>query len=316
MNPLVFHLVSGDAFFTGHALLILALLLRLRSNKASGFEVSPETDTAASLSVSGGDRLALRHAVGNIRGVALSLMLGMFLIAGTAIPTSAINYMLWGAIAISWHFTEGQLHAGTSTRPLGVFVFVLLVSSSMFVELTYRAKPAFVQNVSSTVTVLGDSVSAGIGEGGIETWPQILSREFPVSVVDYSAMGATIGSELQKLQNRVIPAGLVIVELGGNDVLGDTSVSQFRRDLDEFLTILVTQSDAVVMFELSVPPFYNRFGSVQRCLARKHGVQLISRRIFADVLRERSSTLDTIHLSTDGHRRMAQSVWSQIHSAF
>ena len=70
------------------------------------------------------------------------------------------------------------------------------------------------------------------------------------------------------------------------------------------------------MIELPLPPFANRFGMIQRRLARKHGIILIPKRTFVSVLTTPGATLDGIHLSPQGHLLMSETIWSVIGSAY
>jgi acyl-CoA thioesterase I len=63
---------------------------------------------------------------------------------------------------------------------------------------------------------------------------------------------------------------------------------------------------------LPLPPFYNGYGRVQRELASKHLVPMISKRKFANVIFSAGATLDTVHLSEMGHRLMAEMIWRQV----
>ncbi len=70
------------------------------------------------------------------------------------------------------------------------------------------------------------------------------------------------------------------------------------------------------MFELPLPPFRHEFGRVQRALARKYHVALIPKRVLLSVLAGSDSTVDTIHLTQAGQRRMATRVWRLLSGAF
>ena len=80
---------------------------------------------------------------------------------------------------------------------------------------------------------------------------------------------------------------------------------------------MVCQPDVqVVMFELPLPPLYNDFGIVQRRLAAQYRVALIPKRVLAGVIAGSGSTIDSLHLSAEGHRAMADAVWSAIGTAY
>src|SRR5437870_2613859 len=65
-----------------------------------------------------------------------------------------------------------------------------------------------------------------------------------------------------------------------------------------------------------MPPFCSDYGRVQRRLAAAHGVTLIPKRWLADVLTADGATVDGIHLSQEGHERMAEKVWRLLAPAY
>jgi acyl-CoA thioesterase I len=168
---------------------------------------------------------------------------------------------------------------------------------------------------SPKLYIIGDSITAGLG-GKMETWPQLLAKSRPVEVVDLARMGATTASALQQADALPKDGGLVLLEIGGNDLLGTTSAADFERDLDRLLNQVCVPDRMVLMFELPLPPFYNEFGRAQRRLASNHGVILIPKRFLASVLTGPGATLDSIHLDRFGHEKMADVVWSVIRPAY
>ena len=110
-----------------------------------------------------------------------------------------------------------------------------------------------------------------------------------------------------------VAAALVVLEIGGNDVLGPTSADDFEKNLERLLTKVCRADNTVVMLELPLPPLYNRFGAAQRRLARRFGVTLVPKRYFAGVLAEPGATLDGLHLSHVGHEAMSRMIWKTIH---
>lgn len=106
------------------------------------------------------------------------------------------------------------------------------------------------------------------------------------------------------------------MEIGGNDVLGTTTTSQFATDLEALLSNIATSDRQVIMFELPLPPFYHEYGRIQRTIAARHHVILIPKRVFLSVIAGNDSTLDSIHLSEAGHESMAATVWRSVGSAF
>jgi acyl-CoA thioesterase-1 len=100
----------------------------------------------------------------------------------------------------------------------------------------------------------------------------------------------------------------VILEIEGNDLLGGTSIPKFREDLEKMLTLVCGPHRRVVMIELPLPPFYNRYGMVQRALANSHGVTLIPKRYLAQVITTPGATVDGLHPSAGAMSPWATSI--------
>jgi acyl-CoA thioesterase-1 len=179
-------------------------------------------------------------------------------------------------------------------------------------HITPRLQPAY----GRTLAVIGDSVTAGMGENEARTWPGLYAAAHDVTVQDLSEMGETAGSALKRVRRENVTADVVLLEIGGNDLLGGTTASDFESDLDGLLTALRAPDRQLIMFEMPLPPFRHEYGYIQRRLARKHQVALVPKRVFLHILAGEGSTLDSIHLSQAGHERMAECVWRLTEPAF
>jgi acyl-CoA thioesterase-1 len=127
-------------------------------------------------------------------------------------------------------------------------------------------------------------------------------------VVNLARPGATLKSGLVQARGISETDAVVLIELGGNDLLANTESGAFARQLDELLAAVCRPGDCVAMFELPLPPLYNAFGAAQRTLAAKHGVTLIPKRYLTAALGCKGGTIDGLHLSERGHRALAEAI--------
>ena len=71
--------------------------------------------------------------------------------------------------------------------------------------------------------MIGDSISAGIGNRDEQTWPKILRQKYKIEVIDVSVAGATVNSALKHQANQVkSDNSIVLLEIGGNDLFAPT----------------------------------------------------------------------------------------------
>ncbi len=159
-----------------------------------------------------------------------------------------------------------------------------------------------------TLCVVGDSITAGLNDGE-ETWPKRLSRQVDARILDASQPGATLKSargQVELLNSQ--PGDVLLLEIGGNDLLEGLPLVEFEHNLDQLLAVSQQPDRVVVMFELPLPPLSMRYVAIQRRLARQYHIRLIPRRQLLGVLTQRESTVDGIHLSANGHSRLADLV--------
>ena len=283
MNWLVYHIVSGHAFFTGVILLVIAALASTRPQSIFS------------------------------RVIVLSFLIGIIavVVSSTAIPNWL--YAIAAVVTVAW-IASRYRKPWRRWAPYAVIAVWLLAA---VVEIPHHVTPSLDPAASRSVTIIGDSVTAGVGgDETSETWPTLLGRDHQLQIQDLSQMGETAESALRSAKTQQIAAPVVVVEIGGNDLLGSTTAEEFADDLDALLAHLAAPDRQIVMFELPLPPFCNAYGRAQRAVAAKHKVKLIPKRVFLSVIADSGSTLDTIHLSQSGHRLMADRVWRLVESAF
>lgn len=190
--------------------------------------------------------------------------------------------------------------------------FLLLVSVTAELIERHRLHVPPLAALPAEVHVIGDSLSAGIASEQDQLWPNLLASEWQVPVQNHAQPGATTASAFRQADEIDCDDCLVLIEIGGNDLLSNRDSRQIEADLDRLLVRLSPPKAhrMLVMFELPVPPIPGgyAFARLQRRLADRHGMRLIPRRPFARVLFTDNATTDGLHLSPRGHRDMTDLV--------
>lgn len=154
------------------------------------------------------------------------------------------------------------------------------------------------------LVVIGDSISAGI-DPSTPSWPKVFQQATGIPVKNLALAGAQV-NEGPYMAGKVDPADrVVLIELGGNDLLANVPANTFERFLDQTLSKIASRDRTLVMFELPLLPHKTAYGEVQRRLADKYHVWLIPKRQFIAVISGANATSDGIHLAPEGTRRMA-----------
>jgi lysophospholipase L1-like esterase len=164
----------------------------------------------------------------------------------------------------------------------------------------------------TVVLALGDSITAGYGLAPEQAWPALLAEKTGWQIVNGGVSGDKTGDALARLpalMDEHAPK-LVLVTLGGNDMLRKLPEEQTRGNLARILelvrgrnaqpVLLATPKPSVagVVFQnLTPPPFYAE-------IAKERQVPLIAEAI-PEVLSDPALKLDQLHPNAEGHRALA-----------
>lgn len=224
------------------------------------------------------------------------------------IVIAALVFLLLIAMVRRWRQKQpAESTDGGRAERLFRMPLACLAVISILCEFLYYWGPEFPASPTS-IAIVGDSVTAGLNDGE-ETWPKQTAQESNLRVFDASQPGATLKSAVQQVELlNAVEADVLVLEIGGNDLLEWLPVADFEQNLERLLAATQSQRRPVVMFELPLPPLAVRYCEVQRRLASDFHVRLIPRRHFLRVLTRDGSTVDGIHLSKLGQTRLMELV--------
>lgn len=240
----------------------------------------------------------------------IGVIVGVLFVAMSATPILPLTvlYLLWPFFIVRTLWRIPGDKAGSRFRqyyPLGI---VVIISALMVgFEVPYRIAPRIEVGAAKDLYVIGDSLCGGAPTEQ-ENWPELLGKALGLTTHNYSHGGATVRSAEHNAK-RVEQAGaLVIVWVGGNDMLKGAATKDYAAGLETILKHVCGNGRQVVMMELPLIPGFNGYGIAQRRLAEQYGITLLPKRLLADVLGTQGSTVDGLHFSTRGHALIAQSM--------
>ena len=282
MEPLLYHLYSGQLFFSAAAILLTAAVLVL----SGALERRPVLRSIASV-----------FALASIPAAALS---------GTPMPALQAA----AGVAATLPFALFGIVAPTPRRLILSSTAIVATLALVAAELPWHLR-SFPRPKPRRLIVIGDSLSSG-GFGESTTWPQRLASESGAELVNLALPGETASTAARNQLPDMPPyrfGDCYVVAVGGNDMLDELPPEGFEASLDRILaTAGAGGHRAVVMLELPIVPGEWRYGSIQRRLAKKHEVALVPKRVIAGMLLQRGSTYDGLHPTELGHARLAVAV--------
>ncbi|HEV8581679.1 MAG TPA: GDSL-type esterase/lipase family protein [Thermoanaerobaculia bacterium] len=158
-----------------------------------------------------------------------------------------------------------------------------------------------------TIVCLGDSITSGVGSGPGEAYPELLAARLGTEVINAGVSGATAAEGLARV-DEVLAADpwLVVVELGGNDLLHQVPPEQTERSLRLILDRLLAARVVPVLVEMDAP-FGGRYREIYARLGDEYHVPVVEDTL-GEILRDRALKSDTIHPNAQGQQVLAGSV--------
>jgi len=186
------------------------------------------------------------------------------------------------------------------------FALLLIAALASCGENVPRVAPV---GPNEVIVAFGDSLTYGTGAAETESYPVVLGQLIGRKVVKAGVPGELTAQGLMRLP-RVIeehrPA-LMIVCLGGNDMLRRMDEAQVRKNLREIIGVIRAQGIAVVLVGVpkpaliaSAPAFYDE-------LAKEFGIPYEGK-VVTDVMYQLELKADPIHPNAKGYRRMAEAI--------
>ena len=252
-----------------------------------------------------------RRGVGVV--LRLGAVLGAILVLLSAAPFPILTYVVWVSLLVAALWARGTKGEDRKRfRQCGFPLFLAFSVACAAWEVVQARAPVIAYTPGEHWCVIGDSLSMG-ADSQDRNWPGVLGKRLEATVDNFSAGGSKVRAASSSARLVKEDVSLVLLEIGGNDLFYDTPVSEYDSGLRALLEAVRRPGRRVVMFELPLPPFYNRYGRVQRAAAKEYGVVLIPKHVLAGVIGTPGATLDGLHFSHKGHDILAQALYSLVH---
>lgn len=174
-----------------------------------------------------------------------------------------------------------------------------------------------------TILFFGNSITAGYGLDQSEAFPSRIQEKIDSMNAPYKVINAGVSGETSSGGNSRIdwilkqPVDIFVLELGGNDGLRGIPLTETKKNLQAIVEKVKTKNPSVkiVVAGMQIPPnmgkkYTTEFRSMYPKLANRNDSKLIPFLLegvggHADLNLE-----DGIHPTAEGHRILANNVWS------
>lgn len=203
-----------------------------------------------------------------------------------------------------------------------LIMFGLLTLSFMQKEV-YAAPP----QVSRTILVVGDSLSAEYGLKKGEGWVSLLEKRLAekkivVAVNNASISGETTAggkSRIDSLLKKYQPS-LVIIELGANDALRGVHFKNTQENLDYMVLRSIASNSKVLLVGMQIPPnfggaYARDFSAIFSNVSKNNNIPRVE--FFLKNVADISDSVslfqsDRVHPNAKSHPIMLENVWSKL----
>ncbi len=190
-----------------------------------------------------------------------------------------------------------------------VLAFIGLALLAAFWSLRSGTPHAAKPTAGEHVIAFGDSLVEGVGASAGRDAVSLLSARVGVPIVNAGRSGDTTGTALARLDSAVLSRNprVVIVMLGGNDVLRRIPHEETFANLDAIVDRIRRRGAAVILVGLSVGVFTDTYSDGFDDLARRTSSGLVPE-ILAGILGHPDLMADPIHPNDRGYQMMADRI--------
>lgn len=155
-----------------------------------------------------------------------------------------------------------------------LFCLVLLLPTSAISSSGY----------STTLLILGDSLSAGYGIDIEKGWVHLLQQKLSPEhrIINGAVSGDTTGAGLARLPSllQVYQPEYVLIELGGNDGLQGHPLSNMKKNLQTMIKLCRDHQAQPILLGMQIPPNYGKrytaqFAAIYTTVAEENNVPFI-----------------------------------------
>ena len=187
------------------------------------------------------------------------------------------------------------------------------------------AKETTAVTKKKTIVFYGNSLTAGYGVSPSEAFPAIIQKRIDSLGLPYQVVNAGVSGETSSGGKTRIdwilrePVDIFILELGANDGLRGTPLSETKKNLQDIIDkVKAKYPDTKLVFAgMEIPPnmgqaYTTEFRNIYTDLAAKNKMTLIPFLLEGVGGEPELNQADGIHPTAEGHLIVAENVWKQL----
>jgi acyl-CoA thioesterase I len=187
----------------------------------------------------------------------------------------------------------------------------------------WAAQVAAADDGRPRIVAFGDSLTAGLGVGSLDTYPAQLQQRLDRLNLRYRVINAGVSGETTAGALRRVPwilsgkPDVVILEFGANDGLRGLDLRQTKENLDKIIQQLKAAGVRVVLAGMKLPPNYGKdytagFEAIYPALATRYQIPLIPFFLEGVAASTTLNQADGIHPTKEGYKIIVEEVFKTL----
>lgn len=191
-----------------------------------------------------------------------------------------------------------------------IIVVIVLAAGGIFLYMNKETTPVIQKEYK--IVAFGDSITAGYGVGAADSYPSVLEKRLQeinpnVTIVNMGLSGDTTAGGLKRIDTVIAEKpDVVLLGLGGNDMLRSRSVDDVKANLEAMIVKFQENNITVVLIGVkgsiaNTKEYREQFNSVYTDLAKKYDLVLVEDFLRGVVLRADLNISDRLHPNAAGY---------------
>lgn len=180
-------------------------------------------------------------------------------------------------------------------------VILIVISAVIFFP-----KQKNIVNKTNLIVFFGNSLTAGQGAEPGEDFPSLIGKRVNVPIINAGVNGNTTRDALLRIEKDVLSKNpsVVVVELGGNDLLNRVDSNITQRNLDQILSKIRPTGAKIVILGIKFFLFNQKYETDLQKLAKKYNATFVPD-ILEGIITDQSLKHDDIHPNAKGYQKIA-----------
>lgn len=195
-----------------------------------------------------------------------------------------------------------------SKKKITIICLLVIIFIYLFFTLNTNTEIKNYPPKNNRIVAFGDSLVEGVGSSSGKDFISLVEKKVNTKIINLGKSGDTTTSALARMGEVLsLDPGIVLILLGGNDVLRRTPQSETFQNLETIITKLQENDSVVILLGVRGGILTDSYKDDFKNLAQKHHTGYVSN-VLNDIILDKELMYDGIHPNDKGYEIIANRV--------